>query len=115
MDKLVFHVIDNLVPPELHAGAWQACMGNHWYFGHLSVGGTTETEQKLQIPFWKMDLEGVAAIDAIWAYTKPKCEKQIGQGLNVIRQYANGHTYGQGGSVHIDHKHPGAYTLLPML
>jgi len=36
----------------------------------------------------------------------------VQQPLTVLRQYANGHTYGQGGLLHHDDKRPDTYTLL---
>jgi hypothetical protein len=59
-----------------------------------------------------MDLEGDTAFDAIWEHIRPRCEALAGGPLRVIRQYANGHTYGLGGQPHADDHRPGSYTLL---
>jgi Rps23 Pro-64 3,4-dihydroxylase Tpa1-like proline 4-hydroxylase len=84
-------------------------MGNGWIFGHGSGAGG--------IAFWKMHLEGVEAVDQLWEQSREQCEKLVGKPLKVIRQYANGHTYGQGGQPHQDDVRPDCYTFLyyPML
>ena len=104
-DEPLFQVIDDLVPPALHASAWEVCQGKGWYFGHASMPGEGT-------PFWKLDLDGVPAIDALWAHARPRCEAMVGRPLRVIRQYANGHTYGLGGRPHFDDSQPGTFTLL---
>lgn len=101
----VLEVIDNLVPAELHQAAWQVCSGKHWYFGHGSNEGDGSR-------FWKMDLDGDATFNAIWEAARPGCETFAGRPLRVIRQYANGHTYGLGGRPHLDDRKPGTFTLL---
>src|SRR5580658_2185308 len=101
----VLEVIDKLVPAELHAAAWAICSGNRWYFGHGSHPSDWSR-------FWKMDLDGDATFNAIWEHIRPRCEALAGAPLKVIRQYANGHTYGLGGQPHLDDHVPGSYTLL---
>jgi SM-20-related protein len=64
------------------------------------------------VPFWKMDLDGEPAIDAVWKHARETCAGLAGAELEVARVYANGHTYGQGGRPHQDDNRPGAYTLL---
>lgn len=98
-------LINSLAPNELHGAAWAAVMAKNWYFGNYSV--TPESA-----PFWKMDLDGHPDIDRLWAHAKPICEGIVGRALSVLRQYANGHTYGQGGAVHTDDRGSGTYTLL---
>lgn len=98
-------VIDDLVPPPLHAAAWATCAGPGWFFGHASTDKDTGR-------FWQMDLDGDAAFDAIWEHARARCEALAGVKLRVIRQYANGHTYGLGGAPHADDRRPGTYTLL---
>jgi hypothetical protein len=102
----LIRVIQKLAPPELHTAVWNACMEKRWYFGNQSVTATPG------LPFWKMDLDGDAAITALWNRAKAPCEKITGQKLAVARQYANGHTYGQGGQPHVDDERPGTFTLL---
>jgi hypothetical protein len=101
----VLEVIDDLVPNELHAAAWAICAGKGWYFGHGSHPGDWSR-------FWKMDLDGDAVFNAIWEQVRARCEALAGAQLRVVRQYANGHTYGLGGQPHLDDTLPGSYTLL---
>src|ERR1700712_5550157 len=105
MAEPVFAVFDNLAPAELFSQAVETCAGKRWYFGHGSHGVDN-------LPFWKMDLDGDAAFEAIWQQAKERCEALAGAKLQVIRQYANGHTYGLGGKPHLDDVRPGSFTLL---
>jgi hypothetical protein len=98
----LLEVLDDLVPAELHSAAWARCSGKGWYFGHGSKQGDGSR-------FWKMDLDADQAFDAIWELARPRCEALAGTPLRVLRQYANGHTYGLGGRPHQD---DGAFTLL---
>lgn len=104
-------VIDALVPAELHQAAWAACSAKRWYFGNQS------DVQSAGVPFWKMDLDGEAVFDRIWAGEQARCEAAAGRRLRVVRQYANGHTFGLGGQPHVDDAREGCHTLLyyPML
>ena len=101
----LFRIVAALAPPDLHKAAWEACLAPHWLFGNQSVAGRTP-------PFWKMELGGVAAVDALWQHARPQCEGLLQRPLRVLRQYANGHTYGQGGRPHQDDAREGTYTLL---
>jgi hypothetical protein len=105
MAEPVFQVIDDLAPAELFTQARTVCAGNGWFFGH----GSNHIDN---LPFWKMDLDGDATFDAIWRHAQEYCEALAGARLRVIRQYANGHTYGLGGKPHVDDSRPGSYTLL---
>jgi hypothetical protein len=104
-DEPVFEVLDDLVPAELFAEARKVCAGKGWYFGH----GSHDADDAR---FWKMDLDGDPTFDAIWKHIQRRCEEMAGGTLRVIRQYANGHTYGLGGKPHFDDNRPGCYTLL---
>jgi SM-20-related protein len=101
----LLEVIDDLVPAELFQRACELCAGKGWYFGHSSHSGYGER-------FWKMDLDRVAAFDDIWQHVRARCEQATGAPLRVVRQYANGHTYGLGGRAHLDDARPGCFTLL---
>jgi Bacterial trigger factor protein (TF)/Bacterial trigger factor protein (TF) C-terminus len=101
----VLEIIDDLVLAELHTAAWAICAGKGWYFGH---GSHPDDWSR----FWKMDLDGDAVFNAIWEQVRPRCEALAGAPLRVVRQYANGHTYGLGGQPHLDDTLPGSYTLL---
>lgn len=101
----LIELIDHLVPDDLFAEACAVCAGKGWYFGNLST-------DEHAMPFWKMDLDGNPAFDAIWQAARPHCEKLAGRKLRVLRQYANGHTYGLGGQPHRDDDREGTFTLL---
>jgi SM-20-related protein len=103
--RLVIQFIPQLATDALHREVWQACQAQRWYFGNRS--GPDEG-----VPFWKMDLDDVAPVTRLWQHAKERCEQIAGCGLRVVRQYANGHTYGQGGRPHRDDARPGTYTLL---
>ena len=105
MPEPLLEVIDDLVPPELFQQACRLCAGKGWCFGHSSHGSGEER-------FWKMDLDRVPAFDQIWVHARERCEQAVGAPLRVIRQYANGHTYGLGGKPHLDDARPGCFTLL---
>ena len=101
----LLEVIDGLAPEELFAQACQLGAATGWAFGHGSKDHDTGR-------FWKMDLDGIGVFDSIWIQARERCEQLAGLSLKVIRQYANGHTYGLGGGVHVDDVRPGSYTLL---
>jgi SM-20-related protein len=101
----ILEIIEDLVSADLHSRACDVCRGKSWYFGHGSHEGDS-------LPFWKMDLDGNAVFDEIWSGVRERCEKIAGGPLRVIRQYANGHTYGLGGKPHPDDVRPGSFTLL---
>lgn len=103
-DPLI-EVIENLASPDLHRAAWEKCCGKTWYFGNASNADEAGR-------FWKMDLDGDPVFDAIWNASRARCEELAGVKLRVVRQYANGHTYGLGGAPHMDDTRPGTFTLL---
>lgn len=104
--KPLIRVIPKLAPPELHKAVWRSCMQKRWYFGNQSV------TEDAGIPFWKMDLDGDPAVTRLWQHSQAGCEKAAGRSLRVVRQYANGHTYGLGGRPHADDPREGTFTLL---
>ncbi len=105
LTRPVLSLMQNLAPAPLQKAVWDAVQGKRWYFGNQSneVGA---------IPFWKMDLDDSAPLTRLWERARPACEKQGGRPLKVVRQYANGHTYGQGGQPHRDDVREGTFTLL---
>ena len=105
-EKPLIRVIQRLAPPELRDEVWRACMEKRWYYGNQSA-----TDQG-GIPFWKMDLDGDPAVARLWEHARPHCEKAAERPLRVVRQYANGHTYGLGGQPHRDDTREGTFTLL---
>jgi SM-20-related protein len=100
-----YEIWENVLDPALHRAVWEACSSKRWYFGNFSVDAG-------EPGFWKMDLDGDPVLDRAWAAARARCEKSAGHGLRVIRQYANGHTYGLGGQAHADDTREGHYTLL---
>ncbi len=107
----VLAVLNAVAPAPLHAKLWQVFTGSGWQYGNQ-----TDPQSPGQ-PFWKMELAGNPQVDALWQLQKADCEQRVGHALRVVRQYANGHTYGQGGQPHIDDDREGCFTLLyyPML
>jgi SM-20-related protein len=103
--QAIIQVVDDLFAPDLWERAVAVVSQKRWYFGHSSGGGG-------EPGFWKMDLDGDADVDALWAAARGRCEELTGASLRVLRQYANGHTYGLGGRTHVDDVAPGHYTLL---
>jgi hypothetical protein len=98
-------VFENVASPTLFAAAWATCMGANWRFGHGSIAGGSAR-------FWRMDLAEDAALTAIWESVRPRCEALAGFPLRVVEQYANGHTYGQGGNAHRDDQRDDTFTFL---
>ena len=96
---------DNLLSPDAMAAVWATCTSSNWAFGHSSVNADDPQ-------FWKMELDGSAAVSTIWHVAQPLCERIALRPLQVIRQYANGHTYGLGGQIHTDDERDGHFTLL---
>ena len=96
---------DNLLSAEAWGAVWATCSSSNWAFGHSSV--TVEDPA-----FWKMELDSDPTVSTIWQVAQPLCERIAGHSLRVIRQYANGHTYGLGGQIHVDDQRADHYTLL---
>ncbi len=99
-------LLDDLASEALQAAVWQACSTANWQFGHGS------TPEAAGIPFWYMSLDHNVPVSELWTLAQPQCEELVGHKLEVVRQYANGHTFGQGGQPHRDSDRDGAYTLL---
>jgi len=103
--EAIIQVLDESVPGVLRFAAWEAVCAKRWYFGNQSNGPEDPA-------FWKMDLEEVPAITAVYDAVRARCEELARGPLVVLRQYANGHTYGLGGQAHADDARPGHYTCL---
>ncbi len=102
----IFKIMDQFAPPELHRAIWANCMEKNWYFGNQSIDFSPD------IPFWKMDLEQAVSVNRLWLIAKEICEETVGHPLRVVRQNANGQTYGQNGRKHADDAREGCPTLL---
>ncbi len=98
-------VLNNLSNEDTREQIWQECNRDRWLFGHSSGGDSG-------VSFWKMDLDDSETVSHFWQVAKPQCDKLAGGDLKVIRQYANGHTYGLGGQPHKDDTREGCFTLL---
>ncbi len=103
--EAIIQILDGELSEELCRGVLDAVAQKRWYFGNSSVGAG-------EPGFWKMDLDGDGAVDALWAALRARCEALAGTSLRVLRQYANGHTYGLGGRTHVDDTRPRHFTLL---
>lgn len=103
--KSFIQVMNNLVPEDMREALWTRCMSKNWYFGPPSRVGSRS-------PFWKMDLDDDPAVQRFWESIKATCEARVEGTLSVLRQYANGHTYGLGDQIHQDDHREGTYTLL---
>ncbi|HEY5375113.1 MAG TPA: 2OG-Fe(II) oxygenase [Polyangiaceae bacterium] len=103
--EAIIQILDDAFSDELCQRALDAVAQKRWYFGNSSVGAAEPA-------FWKMDFERDATIDALWSAIRERCEALAAVPLRVLRQYANGHTYGLGGRPHVDDSRPGHYTLL---
>lgn len=93
------------MPQALHEAACKACAAPRWHFGH-------ESHHDDPVPFWALELGEDPAINSIWEQARSRCEALAGHPLQVIRQYATGHTYGLGGKPHSDDRRPGCFTLI---
>ncbi|MBK6660709.1 MAG: 2OG-Fe(II) oxygenase [Proteobacteria bacterium] len=98
-------LLPSLLPATLHEALWTLVQRPCWLFGNVSTPGGS-------LPFWKMDLDGEALIDEAWRHAQPLCEGLAQRPLRIVRVYANGHTFGQGGQAHKDDLREGTYTLL---
>jgi len=104
-DQPLLEVIDDFAPPELFEESCRVGSAKGWSFGQASQRGDGAR-------FWNFDLERIVVFDSIWEHARARCQRLTGAPLRVIRQYANGHTYGLGGRPHIDDVRTGCYTLL---
>jgi SM-20-related protein len=93
--EAIIQVLDAPLSDDVCHGVTEAVAQKRWYFGNASVVGEDPG-------FWKMDLDGEPALDALWGALRAPCEELARARLTVIRQYANGHTYGLGGRTHAD-------------
>ena len=86
----LLQILEQLAPEDLHRDVWAACMAPRWFFGNRS------TDAQSSRPFWKMDLEGVDAVDRLWRHAQLECERLAGPPLLGARKSPTGHTYGPG-------------------
>ena len=101
----LLNLLPALLPAELQQAVWELTQRPCWLFGTVSMVGRS-------LPFWKMDLDGEPVMAAAWRHAQPICEGLVQGPLRVVRVYANGHTFGQGGQAHKDDLRDETYTLL---
>ena len=100
MDKII--VQDNFLTTEELNICKNIIDNNKWTWNHTSNGKYTDN------PFWSMELSD----NEYFTITiKNIIEKNFSKKFRVKRVYANGHTYGQDGSYHIDNVLPNHYTF----
>lgn len=75
-----------------------------WNFQHVSI----EDNSIFNIPFWDMDLNKYPFFTV---YLKKKIEDLVDKKFELLRVYATGHTYAQGGRFHRDSEEAKHYTF----
>lgn len=101
-------VIDDFVPANLRADLQKLLRGAIWAYGWKSV------KDRDPFPFWHSHFAGAddlasceeelqdnpncKAVDALWRLLSAKVLKSH----KIVRAYANGHTYGAEGYIHVD-------------
>lgn len=82
--------------------------GSQWQFGHTSLG-REHPDFHTTTPFWKIDF----AEDTFFTeHLLNKIQQKLDTSFDLYHAYANGHTYGQDGSIHVDANDPSGHTLL---
>lgn len=100
MEKII--VCDNFLKPNELGQASDIIKTRGWKFGHESSNFSTDT------PFWSMDLVDEPFFTE---YLKGIIETYFGKKFKLNRVYANGQTFGQDGSYHIDTDNADCYTF----
>jgi hypothetical protein len=96
-------VLDNFLNEQELKKAYTIIISSStWKFGHKSNSEANET------PFWTMDLNDEPFFSI---YLKEIIEKTFLKKYVLKRVYANGQTYGQDGSYHIDSEKENTYTF----
>ena len=97
-------VFDNICSPALHRAVCKVFKSpSVWTWGHTSSGAGELSEADSL--FWKCNqssLEEEEAIRHLSAIVLDLCSHATGKPLLIQRVYANGHTFGQGGNIHVD-------------
>jgi len=96
-------VCDNFLDKEELTKAVSIINSCEWQFGHQSL-----SNQLFQTPFWSCDLIN----NPFFSKTIFNIiEKHFSKKFKIHRLYANGQTFGQNGSYHIDSDKPNTYTF----
>jgi len=103
MDKI--HVIDDFLQDDELNKVNEIIKSKTWSYGHTSNGNRLNND----INFWnvKLDDEDIFSMEI-----KKIIEKTFSKKLNLLRVYANGQTFGQDGSYHIDNDSENHYTFV---
>lgn len=96
-------IIDNFLEEQDYYIALDIISKKKWKYGHIS----NEIEP-VNTPFWTMNLT-----DEIFfsQYLKEIIENKISKKLELFRVYANGQTFGQDGTYHIDNEDDNTFTF----
>lgn len=101
MENIV--VTDNFLEAEELKKALSIIQSKKWKFGHKSLH-----QDNSETPFWSTDLmEEPYFTD----YVKELIEKQFQKKFEIVRIYANGQTFGQDGTYHVDDNGTDKYTF----
>lgn len=111
-------VVDACVPPELRADLQKLLRGAIWAYGWKSV------KDRDPFPFWHAHFAGAddladcedelrrnlnaKPVEALWKFLAA----DILKGHTVVRAYANGHTYGAEGYIHVDSQDARYFTTI---
>jgi len=82
--------------------------GSHWQYGHTSLGNKDPNFAK-SVPFWQISFQE----DTFFTeHLLNKIQQKLDTSFSLERVYANGHTYGLDGCIHVDAHDPLGHTLL---
>jgi len=82
--------------------------GSQWKYGHTSLG-REHPDFHTTTPFWKIDfVEDTFFTD----HLLNKIQQKLNKSFELYHVYANGHTFGQDGSIHVDAHDDSGRTLL---
>ena len=101
MDNI--QIIDDFLNKEYLDIVLNILKNHKWQYGHVSNG-----TEKIDTPFWNIDL-----MDNQYLKTNVKSiiENIFSRKFELLRVYANGQTFGQSGSYHMDSPHPNCMTF----
>ena len=98
-------VFDGVGSPALPTAVWHVfAQPSMWTWGHTSMGGAAGAGHDAPA-FWKCQEEVIetnSGVQALSSIVLSLAAQITGRQLYVQRLYGNGHTFGQGGSVHVD-------------
>jgi hypothetical protein len=98
------HVCENFLTEEELEKTKKIIKTNNWKWGHTSV-----TDYEMSTPFWSMDLIND---EYFTVYLKSIIEKYFSKKFKLIRVYANGQTFGQDGTYHLDDTEKNRFTFV---